>query len=163
MTAHQDVAGLVDKADAWDAIAEKNAEIARLRQEMSAAIAFWKAAAKRFSDARKSAVRRIQSDADRLESLSQALREAEAALRNQDGMEYFGQRFDRWHQRAIAAESRLAEAMKVIGGGIAAWEALPEGNYSPKTIERWLKDNLKPHADAARAFIAGNGGKDGYI
>lgn len=135
MTAHQDVAGLV----------------ARLRFDADRCdIQFSKGVATNITEA-----------ADRLESLSQALREVEerATVSFRCGVAH-QDRANEMQDRAIAAESRLAEATKVIGGGIAAWEALPEGNYSPKTIERWLKDNLKPHADAARAFIAGNGGKD---
>ncbi len=33
---------------------------------------------------------------------------------------------------------------------ILAWEALPEGNHTPKEVESWLKNSMKPVMDRLR-------------
>jgi cell division septum initiation protein DivIVA len=132
MTAHQDVAGLVSRlrfdADRCD-------------------IQFSKGVATNITEA-----------ADRLESLSQALREAE---KERDRVKTdCAVTSNSYLSRATAAESRLAEATKVIGfyAEQKNWESPSSGfalQYDPtpsKIQTDW--------GEAARAFIAGNGGKD---
>lgn len=36
---------------------------------------------------------------------------------------------------------------------VEAWESLPEGDYSPEVIARWLKRQMKPAIDYARAVL----------
>jgi hypothetical protein len=128
MTAHQDVAGLV----------------ARLRWLSSPE-------AERMSDYQRinNFVGLGVEAADRLESLSQALREAEAerdrwfaaAKTEAEGRQRMTTYRQNSFDRATAAESRLAEAMKLAR------------YVSQESSQSLLRD-------AARAFIAGNGGKD---
>jgi len=135
MTAHQDVAGLV----------------ARLRANPHGSLHI---------DTRaglNEPTSMIEEAADRLESLSQALREAEAE-RDAAKLEVIAAK-PLYSRRQL--ESRLAEAMKVIGfyAEQKNWQSPSSGfalQYDPtpsKIQTDW--------GEAARAFIAGNGGKDG--
>jgi hypothetical protein len=36
---------------------------------------------------------------------------------------------------------------------VKAWEALPTGNYSPRQIQRWLSEHIKPAIDKARLVL----------
>lgn len=36
---------------------------------------------------------------------------------------------------------------------VRAWEALPQGNHSPRTVEAWMRDFLKPAIDNARELL----------
>ena len=145
MTAHQDVAGLVaELRDSHDGV---SGDVFFVPSEVA------------------------DRAADRLESLSQALREAEAerdrwfatAKTEAEGRQrmttYSQDSFD----RATAAESRLAEAMRVIGGllksACAAAQVMSDGIYRiDATEEEWLSHIAA--CQTARAFIAENGGKD---
>jgi hypothetical protein len=44
-----------------------------------------------------------------------------------------------------------SEALRKV---VKAWEALPEGRYSPREVERWLCREMKPAIDAARAELS---------
>lgn len=48
---------------------------------------------------------------------------------------------------------RSAKIETALSDLIDAWEALPEGNYSPGAIERWLRHHMKPAVDAGRSAI----------
>ena len=138
MTAHQDVAGLV----------------ARLRFDADRCdIQFSKGVATNITEA-----------ADRIESLSQALREAEAEKESWKQQYWVAVRkhvecCGPANARAEAAESRLAEAMKVIDGllksACAAAQVMSDGIYRiDATEEEWLSHIAA--CQTARAFIAGN-------
>ncbi|MFA6180470.1 MAG: hypothetical protein WC696_12730 [Candidatus Methylopumilus sp.] len=47
----------------------------------------------------------------------------------------------------------MSDSDKALKKIIKAWEALPEGNYTPRQIERWLCDRMKPAIDAGRAAL----------
>lgn len=36
---------------------------------------------------------------------------------------------------------------------IKAWHVLPRGNYSPREIEKWLRENMGPAIIAAKAVL----------
>jgi hypothetical protein len=71
----------------------------------------------------------------------------------------------RWLEDAIASalatahaagrEAKLREAVEVLQAMKTAWESLG-GNqhHSPKAVERWLWDDMKPVMDDLRAFLA---------
>lgn len=43
---------------------------------------------------------------------------------------------------------------KALNDLIDAWEALPGSQrYSPETIERWMRDRMKPAMDKAREVL----------
>jgi hypothetical protein len=113
--AHQDVAGVVDKAVAWDAIAEKNDAIARLIRALSAAEAF-------------------------------------AAVSFRCGVAH-QERANEMEARAIAAESRLSEAMNVIEPFASRADF-----YKSDAFDSELVGTPLGHLRAARRFI--NAGKE---
>jgi len=133
MTAHQDVAGLVAR------LQERTSRIGPSPDQMI-----------NFMDGVKPL---ITEAADRLESLSQALREAEA-----ERYKLIADLADmKW--RSLRAESRLAEAMKVIEP--FASRNMSDindcvDNHGMRYQSQWFADATA----SARAFIAGNGGKD---
>lgn len=45
----------------------------------------------------------------------------------------------------------VTEALRNL---ISAWEKLPPGNYRPHEVQRWLKEDMKPAVDEARAALA---------
>ena len=47
-------------------------------------------------------------------------------------------------------EEGLTEHEQIIMQVIEAWEALPGGYHSPKEVERWMHNYMKPAIDAAR-------------
>lgn len=49
-------------------------------------------------------------------------------------------------------EDGMTDEERVLKQVIEAWEALPEGHHSPRTIEQWLHEHMKPAIDAARAI-----------
>jgi hypothetical protein len=97
--------------------------------------------------------------ADRLESLSQALREAE-----DDVLRLHNEKMDRL-DRALVSESRLAAAMRVIEPFAKLATQYDESLRSGE-CHSWIDFLIDFHwpsegnCTAARAFIAGNGGKD---
>lgn len=50
--------------------------------------------------------------------------------------------------------SNDAPVVSALQNLVAAWEVLPNGNYSPRCIEDWLARDMKPAVDAARAALA---------
>lgn len=130
MTAHQDVAGVVERLRN-PGIRGKLQSIMELRLEAATLI---ESLSKDLSDAE------AERDAlyTRLDAAAQMDREKTL--------------------RIVNAASRLAEAKKMICDSVSAWEALPEGRYSPRTVEKWLNASMKPYADAARRFL--NAGKE---
>jgi len=53
---------------------------------------------------------------------------------------------------AVSVHDDLVAALKGIKD---AWESLPGGtNYSPRVVEKWLINDMKPAIDAVRATIA---------
>lgn len=53
------------------------------------------------------------------------------------------------------AEASLLKAVEVLQSMKVAWESLGGNQYhSPKAVERWLWDDMKPVMDNLRAFLA---------
>jgi hypothetical protein len=53
-----------------------------------------------------------------------------------------------------AAEAEIARLRALVAEVIAAWDALPEGDYQPRRVERWLRENMHPAMNRARAALA---------
>lgn len=49
------------------------------------------------------------------------------------------------------------QALKKI---VAAWESLPEGNHSPRVVERWMREKMKPAIDTCRDVLSPQGSED---
>jgi hypothetical protein len=55
-----------------------------------------------------------------------------------------------------AALARIEQLETLCREIVAAWESLPGGrNYSPREVEAWLADRMKPQIDAIRAELEG--------
>lgn len=151
MTAHQDVAGLAGN--------DHTEFVARLRNP-------------NFQKSQNFAASYMRSAADIIESLSQALREAEAerdrqtsrckALVKLDKITaeqtamLVGQKSE-WMTRTLAAESRLAEAIGILEFYAEPFEYIKKHGLDEQTPDFYDELNT---GERARAFIAGNGGKD---
>lgn len=49
----------------------------------------------------------------------------------------------------------LAADKARIAGLIAAWDALPEGYHTPRVVEEWLQNTMKPVFEDARSLLNG--------
>jgi hypothetical protein len=62
-----------------------------------------------------------------------------------------------WHLdilRANAAEAECARMRAALTGVIIGWEALAGGrDYSPREVEQWLIEHMKPAINGARAAL----------
>jgi len=57
-------------------------------------------------------------------------------------------------QRTNSAKGSNVTTVEALRKVVEAWEALPEGHYSPREVERWMHRHMKPAIDAARAALS---------
>ncbi len=59
--------------------------------------------------------------------------------------------------RLTSEIASLTARCEVLRGVVAAWEMLPSGHYGASQIDRWLREDMKPAIDAARAALQSSG------
>ena len=47
----------------------------------------------------------------------------------------------------------MSDSLELLRHVVKAWESLPEGNYSPRMIEMWLRSEMKPAIDEIRQYL----------
>ncbi len=62
-----------------------------------------------------------------------------------------------------AAEARASAMAGALEHLVKAWNALPVGDYPPRVIAQWLRDDMKPAIDAARALLTPPPAADGEM
>lgn len=96
----------------------------------------------------------VDEAADEIANLRAQLASAEKSIREQAGMEYFGQRFDRVLDRAERAETQLASARKALESSEKSFEAirltLIKNLHEPERLAFWEAVQAR---DAIRAAL----------
>lgn len=55
--------------------------------------------------------------------------------------------------REAAQRAEIERLRRALQAAIGAWNSLPTGYYSGRTIEAWLLDHMKPAIEACRAAL----------